>query len=105
LRREAADHFRAALAAEPSDTDTRVEYGLTLSVLGDVDGAIAAFEEAVSREPDHALAHYELGLLYFTEKGALDRAMRELELALALNPEDATARMIYQELLLERGEV
>jgi len=104
-RQEAAEHFRAALAAEPADTDTRVEYGLTLSQLGDVDGAIAAFEQAVVREPDHALAHYELGLLYYTEKGDLERALREMELALTLDPEDATARMIYQELLLERGEI
>ena len=102
-RQEAADHFRAALAAEPGDTVTRVEYGLTLAALGDVDGAIVAFEEAVTREPDHAQAHYELGLLYFTERGDLDRAMREIEQALALNPQDATARMIHQELLLERG--
>ena len=70
-----------------------------------VDRAIAHFEQAVARAPDHALAHYELGLLYFTEKGDLDRALREMELALALDPEDATARMIYQELLLERGEI
>src|SRR5262245_29668370 len=102
-RQEAALHFRAALQAEPTDIDTRVEYGLTLAAIGDVDGAIAAFEEAVSREPDHAQAHYELGLLYFTERGDLERPMRELEQSLSLDPKDATTRMIHQELLLERG--
>jgi len=103
-RAEAAEHFRAALAAEPGDVDTWVQYGLTLESMGNVDGAIAALEEAVAREPDRADAHYELGLLYFTEKSDLARALVEIEAALALDPDDATARMIYQELLIERGE-
>jgi tetratricopeptide (TPR) repeat protein len=104
LKREAAAHFRAALAAEPSEVETRVKYGVTLAAVGDVDGAIAALQQAVELDPDRADAHYELGVLYYTERGDLEGAVTEIEAALALDPEDATTRMIYQELLLERGQ-
>jgi len=103
-KREAAKHYRVALASEPEDVDTRVKYGLTLVALGDVEGAISALEEAVAKAPDRADAHYELGLLYYTEAGDLAGALKEIEAALELDPEDATARMIHQELLLERGQ-
>lgn len=103
LKREAAAHFRAALAADPADVETRVKYGVAVASLGDVEGAIAAFQEAVERDPDRADAHYELGVLYYTERGDLTAALSEIEAAIALNPKDATARMIHQELLLERG--
>jgi tetratricopeptide (TPR) repeat protein len=72
--------------------------------VGDVDGAIAALQQAVELDPDRADAHYELGVLYYTEKDDLERAVDEIEAAIGLDPNDATARMIYQELLLERGQ-
>jgi tetratricopeptide (TPR) repeat protein len=104
LKREATAHFRAALAAEPGEVETRIKYGLTLAAVGDVDGAVAALEQAVDQDPDRADAHYELGILYYTERNDLARALVEIERAIELDPQDATARMIYQELLLERGQ-
>lgn len=103
MKQEAAHHYRAALANDPGEVETRIKYGMTLATLGEVDGAISALEEALERDPDRADAHYELGVLYYTEKGDLDRALRELDVALDLNPGDATAKMIRQELVLERG--
>jgi tetratricopeptide (TPR) repeat protein len=102
-KQEAAAHYRAALAAEPAEVDTRVKYGITLVALGEIDGAISALEEAIERDPDRADAHYDLGVLYYTEKGELGRALAELDAALELDPADATTRMIRQELILERG--
>jgi tetratricopeptide (TPR) repeat protein len=104
LKREATAHFRAALAAEPKEVETRIKYGMTLAAVGDVDGAVAALEQAVEQDPDRADAHYELGVLYYTERDDLARALVEIERAIELDPQDATARMIYQELLLERGQ-
>ena len=102
-KQEAAAHYRAALAAEPDDVETRIKYGVTLITLGDPDGAISSLEQAVDQDPDRADAHYELGVLYYTERSDVESAMRELDAALALEPNDATARMIRQEIELERG--
>ena len=101
-KQEAADHFRAALVAEPGDAETRAKYGAVLASLGDAAGAIASFEEALRHDPDLADAHYELGVLYYTERGDLERALAELDEALRLAPNDPTFRMIRQEILLER---
>lgn len=101
-REEALAHYRAALDAEAQDVETRLKYARTLATLGDSDGAIDALREALAHDPERADAHYELGLLYYTERGDLDGALEELEAALALAPDDAAMRMIHQELLLER---
>ena len=68
-----------------------------------VDEALAELTEIVTRDPEHAGALYQRGLLLYTEKGALVAALEDLERALALEPDDALVRMIHQELVLERG--
>lgn len=101
-KQEAADHYRAALGVEPGDVETRAKFAGVLVSLGDVDGAIVAFEEALAADPEMAAAHYELGILYYTERGDRERALAELDAALRLEPDDPTARMIRQEILLDR---
>ncbi|HSF02232.1 MAG TPA: tetratricopeptide repeat protein, partial [Solirubrobacterales bacterium] len=101
-KRLAADHYRAALTAEPEDPETRFKYGSVLASLGDPEGAIAALERALEDDADLAEARYELGLLYYTERGDAERALAQLDEALRLAPENATAKMIRQEILLER---
>ena len=72
--------------------------------MGDVDGAIAALEEAVRASPIAPTRTTSSASCTYGE-GRSARALAELEAALALDPDDVSARMVHQELLLERGEV
>ena len=99
----AADHSAAALALDADDDETRLKHATLLADLGRIDEALAELTEIVTRDPEHAGALYQRGLLLYTEKGALVAALEDLERALALEPDDALVRMIHQELVIERG--
>ena len=99
----AADHYASVLALDPDDDETRLKHALLLADLERVDEALAELTEIVTRDPEHAGALYQRGLLLYTEKGALAAALDDLERALALDPDDALVRMIHQELVLERA--
>lgn len=103
-RERAEAHYAAALALDPEDDETRLKHALLLADLGRVDDALAELSEILRRDTGNAVAHYQRGLLLYTEKGDLDAALADLDRALALDPEDTTTRLIRQELVLERGE-
>src|SRR6185369_9268279 len=60
---EAAEEFRKAVAAKPDSAIARINLGVTLSQLGDVEGAAEQFEEAIRIEPGRVNAHYNLAIL------------------------------------------
>jgi tetratricopeptide (TPR) repeat protein len=101
-RAGAVAQYAAAVLLDPADVETRMKRALLLAGLERVDEALSELAELLRHDPDHAAAHYQRGLLLYTEQGALDPALAELDIAIALDPEDATARLIRQELLLER---
>ena len=57
--------------------------GWVLHYARQYDQAIAAYQQALRLEPNHATAHYYLGLA-LAQKGALEDATRELERAIDL---------------------
>lgn len=58
------DTLRSAAAAEPENPDRRMELGLALAAEGNLRGAAAEFEEAIRLDPERAVAHYNLGVVY-----------------------------------------
>jgi tetratricopeptide (TPR) repeat protein len=75
---------------------------LVLSDLRDVDAAIGMFRQAIDVNPRFSEAQYQIGLLLYVEKGAIDEALDEVERALELDPTDPSARLILGELLFEK---
>ena len=69
----------------------RYQLGVLLSAEQDVDGAIAAFEQAVALDPQYANARYFLALGY-VEKGEIERAVEQLQVVSDLNPENQDVR-------------
>jgi len=102
-RTRAEFHYAQALELDPDDEETRLKHALLLADLERTDDALEELNEILRRDPMNAAAYYQRGLLLYTEKGDLVEALHDLDQAIVLEPEDATIRMIRQELLLEHA--
>ena len=69
----------------PEDPDVQNALGVTLYNLKDIDGAKAAFEGMLTRDPNDYRARFNLGLLYKYALNAPDKAAEALR-AVADNP-------------------
>ena len=80
---EAADHNAAALRSDAGAYPAANDLGVELARLGDEDGALRAFRQAVAARPDYALGWFNLGVLHGrmgplhlpASQGALARAI------------------------------
>jgi hypothetical protein len=84
---ESLPYFRAALAIEPHNAAFRGDYGLALSKLGDLDGAIAQFRLAAADDSRPAVAAFNLGT-HLLRKGQPAEATPVLEAVTRTNPGD-----------------
>ena len=80
---EALRYYTAALALRPRNPGTCVNLGNALRNSGDLDGAIAAYREALDGHRDYAMARVQLSLL-LEAKGDASGAIAELREALRL---------------------
>jgi tetratricopeptide (TPR) repeat protein len=92
---DAADqvaHYRAARVTRPGNLAVLNNLGNALKDKGDVDGAIAAYKEAITHDPTFAPAHYNLGVaLHVT--GDPDGAIAAYKEAIKHDPELAQAHL------------
>lgn len=71
--RAAADAYQRAAALDPWDATSLYRSGsLRMEKLQDVSGAIADYERAVSRDPQHVAARLALGELYHARRACTD---------------------------------
>lgn len=77
---EAIRYYTAALALRPHNPAACANLGNALQSLGDLDGAIAAFREAIEGHPDYLLARVNLGRA-LEIKGDADGAIAQLRQA------------------------
>jgi tetratricopeptide (TPR) repeat protein len=59
---------------------------------GKGDEAIKCYKKAISINPDDAMAHYKLGVVYH-KKGMIDEAIVEFKKAISINPDNADAHL------------
>ncbi len=86
----AYERFRACLAARPSDPHVLVTAGNAVAAFDDPE-AEGALRTAVLLAPDLLLARWLYGA-WLIREGMIDDALRELDAASALDPEDASVR-------------
>ena len=77
--REACELYRMAARSAPGYAKAHLNLGVALEALGELDGARAALEKALSLEPGEPYASYNLGRIHYL-RGALpwsERLLRE----------------------------
>lgn len=83
---EAAAAMEQAIALRQTDYSLWVDLGLIRDQMGDTNGALAAFDEAVKRAPFYALPHWQRGNLLL-RLAQYDAAFNDLNQAAQSNPE------------------
>jgi tetratricopeptide (TPR) repeat protein len=98
---------RALDQAQQSDSSLHKYYllkGVILTRLERLDEALETYRESVHHDPYFIAGHYELGKLLF-KTGAMEEAVRHLELAASLKPEAPTTRIVLGDLWRAQGEL
>ena len=90
---EALPHIDEALRLNPltSPGGIQVNRGRALLGLGRVEEAIAAYQQALTVNPNYHLARLNLGVIYFQQE-KWSQAIEHLRVALATAPHDSMAR-------------
>jgi len=99
---DAAAEFRKAVAAGSNSVAARINLGVTLSQLGDTQGAAEQFEEAIRLEPRSVNAHYNLAIL-LAGQNQHEKAIAHLQSALAIDPNDTNVQSLLASELVKVG--
>ncbi|MGE5232501.1 MAG: tetratricopeptide repeat protein [Acidobacteriota bacterium] len=101
---EAAEAFRAALAARPESVEARVDLAAALVAQGERATAIDLLRAAAGIDPRDGTARLNLGVL-LVEAGAYAEAVPHLRAAVAALPADAEAERTLGRALRESGQL
>ncbi len=102
--REAERHFEEAARRLPSQREAWEGLSQSRSALGDLEGALAAIEEAQATIPEDAGLHQHEGAL-LVRLGRLPEARKAYETAVVLAPKNALLLARYGELLRTMGRI
>jgi serine/threonine protein kinase/tetratricopeptide (TPR) repeat protein len=93
-----------ALALDPTLAEAHVALGSSLFARGRHDQAAAALERAIELDAKHARAHAMLARVHWIGRGDLKRGIKELERAIAINPQFGYAHLQLAFLYTEKGD-
>ena len=93
-----------ALALDPTLAEAHVALGSALFALGRNDQATTALTSAIAHDPKHARAHAMLARVYWIGRGDIASGIKELERAIAINPQFGYAHLQLANLYTEQGE-
>lgn len=90
--KEAAGYYDKAVQADPKNTATRSKLASSLYRSGDVDGAIAQLNQALTYDPTDANSLFNLGMIRLQGKGDGKGAVAAWQQLLKSNPQLSAAR-------------
>ncbi len=96
---QAIEAFKRALALNPNNPEPHAYMGLILSQAGHYDGALMAFDKALSGNPNFPLALWGKGMVLFHIKKDLAGARENLEKVLRLMPPGPEREEVQKTLL------
>lgn len=85
--------YRRALEIDSTDLNLRVDYGACLNFLGDFAGAKSQLEKALTLEPNHPVANFNLGVVY-VNLGENEKAKKYWKKYLQLEPASERADQV-----------
>jgi tetratricopeptide (TPR) repeat protein len=89
---------------QQTDAQTYYDRGTTRGSQGDLDGAIADYDQAIQLEPNYINAYFKRGLLRHS-KGDLDGAIADYDQAIRLDPIYSLARLPRGEARYSKGDL
>jgi tetratricopeptide (TPR) repeat protein len=100
---EAATEFQLELDNNPQHVMSRIYISDARVRQGEFEKARPALQELVTSDQSEPLLHRDLGIIY-AQAGRSDDAVRELRLAMKLDPDDAETHLEIAKLLRATGE-
>lgn len=101
--KNAVTYYEMALAIDPKDYNVMTDMGSAYFALNNLDKALEVFQKVNQEQPDHALAWYNLGVVY-KAKGDTANMRFAWERYLALEPTGEQADKVRQELAGSGGQ-
>jgi tetratricopeptide (TPR) repeat protein len=100
---QAAEAYTKALEIRPFYADALAGLGDARAAKGDVDGAVAAYQQALAHNPANPRVHVSLGKIYYAEKSLYYEAVAAYKKGIDLDPLHAEARMGLAEVYEDKG--
>jgi tetratricopeptide (TPR) repeat protein/TolB-like protein len=100
---QAIEAYSKAIELRPFYADAHVGLGDARAAKGDVDGAIAGYQRALTFDPVNARVYLSLGKIYYTEKGLYYEAVGAYKKAIDFDPRSVEARMGLGEVYEDKG--
>ena len=97
----AVDAFRAAVALKPADGRALFFLATALENAGDNAGALKAYQDLIVKKPEVAEGYLGLGVLLLKRNGKTGKGIRELKIAVSINPALYEARVALGRALLQ----
>jgi tetratricopeptide (TPR) repeat protein len=100
---QAIEAYAKAIEIRPFYADAYVGLGDAKAAKGDVDGAVVAYQKALTYNPVNARVHASLGKLYYSEKALYYESVQAYKKAIDLDPGYLDARTGLAEVYEDKG--
>jgi tetratricopeptide (TPR) repeat protein len=100
---EAADEFGAAVEADPTSARALINLGTSVAQLGDLDGAVERFQQALAIDSGQTTAHFNLGSLLVSRNQPAE-AIPHLEKVVEKTPYDSEAQLLLASAYVAMGD-
>jgi len=95
--------YNKAIELRPFYADAHVGLGDARAAKGEIDGAISAYQKALTYNAINPKVHMSLGKIYYAEKGLYYESVQAYRRAIDLDPQSVEARMGLGEVYEDKG--
>lgn len=100
---QAIEAYQKVLKVRPHNEESIIGIGEALVGKGNWEEAIGMFEKVLQIDPNNARIHYNIGKIYYNEKGLYYEAVSSFQKALQVEPSNTQVRLALGEIYEEKG--